>query len=102
MVGIAMTVKEFLQENGYTNIKMIDDTRYAGIFKFMYTCAIIVGRVEDSKYGYDDRWCYHDHEAAKKALDAWDGIDEPEGWHRHPKSGRRRPDGDKSKEYVNL
>jgi len=25
---------------------------------------------------------------------------EPEGWYRNPTTGRRRPDGDKSKEYV--
>jgi hypothetical protein len=26
---------------------------------------------------------------------------EPEGWMRCPQDGRRRPNGDKSKEYVN-
>lgn len=25
---------------------------------------------------------------------------EPQGWFRHPVSGRRRPNGDASKEYV--
>lgn len=26
---------------------------------------------------------------------------EPSGWFRHPPTGRRRPDGDPSKEYIN-
>ncbi len=25
---------------------------------------------------------------------------EPEGWYRNPNTGRRRPDGDPTKEYV--
>jgi hypothetical protein len=32
----------------------------------------------------------------------WDGTGEPEGWFRHPASGRRRPDCDPAQEYVNL
>ena len=39
--------------------------------------------------------------AAVVALALWDGTGEPEGWMRHPTSGRRRPDGDKTKEYIN-
>ncbi|MFL9933635.1 hypothetical protein P0D88_31565 [Paraburkholderia sp. RL18-103-BIB-C] len=49
---------------------------------------------------YGDRWCYDTYERARLALEAWDGGDhtEPQGWSRHPNSGRRRPDGDASKE----
>lgn len=39
--------------------------------------------------GYNDRWCYHNYTDAVKALNNWDGMGEPEGWHRHPNSGRR-------------
>jgi hypothetical protein len=38
---------------------------------------------------------------AVAAMYMWDGEDEPKEWMRHPSSGRRRPDGDPSKEYVN-
>jgi hypothetical protein len=31
---------------------------------------------------------------------AWDGAGEPAGWMRHPATGRRRPDGDAGREYV--
>jgi hypothetical protein len=30
----------------------------------------------------------------------WGGDGEPEGWMRHPQSGRRRPGGDASQEYL--
>jgi hypothetical protein len=35
-----------------------------------------------------------------RALREWDGNGEPDGWMRHPDSGRRRPDGDAAREYV--
>jgi hypothetical protein len=39
---------------------------------------------------------------AVAALEAWDPALElePCGWFRHPKSGRRRPDGDPEQEYI--
>lgn len=49
----------------------------------------------------DDAWCYESVEGARSAAEAWDGAGEPDGWKRHPASGRRRPDGDATKEYVN-
>lgn len=51
-----------------------------------------------------DRWTYPDKESAQAAVDAWpmDAEDsyEPTGWVRHPKTGRRRTDGDPLKEYI--
>ena len=50
---------------------------------------------------FDDGWCYQapQTELAWRAALGWDGEGEPEGWYRHPDSGRRRPDGDPAKEY---
>jgi hypothetical protein len=77
---------------GYTSVRPIrGGSHWAGLHKFMFTSAIIVGRMGDH-IGYDDRWCYHTDEDAQKALDAWDGVGEPDGWHRHPGTGRRRQD----------
>jgi len=93
----------YLREQGYTYILPIDDKRYACLCPFGYTVAIITGHWFD-RTGYDDRWCYHDYPTALGALIEWakaDFKDEPMGWHRHPKSGRRRPDGDWMQEYVN-
>lgn len=51
---------------------------------------------------YDDGWCYQaaQYDEAWRAALGWDGEGEPEGWYRHPDTGRRRPDGDPSKEVV--
>lgn len=44
---------------------------------------------------HDDTWYYRatEEDAAWRAVLGWDGDGEPEGWYRHPHSGRRRPDG---------
>jgi hypothetical protein len=51
---------------------------------------------------YTDTWIYdcEQHDAGWRAALGWDGEGEPEGWYRHPQSGRRRPDGDPTKEFV--
>jgi hypothetical protein len=78
---------------GYYSVKPIRNQEYwVGLFDFLFTTAIIVGKMGDTLNIYD-RWCYHSREDAQKALDNWNGIDEPEGWHRHPSSGRRRQNG---------
>lgn len=80
-------------ENGYFNIKPIrQQTCWAGLFQFAFTTAIIVGQMGD-ECGYSDRWCYATAREAADALGRWDGDGEPDGWHRHPDSGRRRQDG---------
>src|SRR5262245_7028281 len=53
---------------------------------------------------YTDTWIYDAEqgltEAGWRAALGWDGEGEPEGWWRHVQSGRRRPEGDANKEYV--
>jgi hypothetical protein len=78
---------------GYYSIKPIRDNEYwTGLMNLMFTTAIMVGKMGDEISIYD-RWCYHSREDAQKALDNWNGIGEPDGWHRHPQSGRRRQNG---------
>lgn len=50
----------------------------------------------------DDVWCYQapQSELAWRAALGWDGEGEPEGWYRHPQTGRRRPGGDPAAEVV--
>lgn len=52
--------------------------------------------------GLDDVWCYQGAQASEawRAALGWDGQGEPEGWYRHPRTGRRRPGGDASRQYV--
>lgn len=84
---------------GYKHPRPIGNGRWAAVCPLLYTCAIVVGQIGDY-VNTDDRWCYHTPEDARSALEAWDGTNEPQGWHRHPRTGRRRPDGDPAKEYV--
>jgi hypothetical protein len=96
---IKMTFLDYLvKENGYLDPKDLGDGRYACVAPFIFTHAIIVGRMGNVA-SYDDRWCYANYRLAKAALDTWDGVGEPEGWHRHPASGRRRDE--EGIEYVN-
>jgi hypothetical protein len=93
------------KENGYLGARPIPRTwqgkpMYACVMPLAFTAAIIAGRMGDFS-SYEDRWCYHSIGDALAALLAWDGHGEPTGWHRHPGTGRRRPEGDPAQEYIN-
>lgn len=83
-----------------TMYKEFEDGEEAGVIELMFTYAIVSGL---SGFGYEDRWCYHSQDAAEKALTEWDGEygTEPEGWHRHPSTGRRRVNADPQQESIN-
>lgn len=73
---------------GYLHVRELPGRRWAAVAPLIYTAAVITGHMGDL-HSYDDRWCYRDIDAARAALDAWDGTGEPAGWHRHPATGRR-------------
>lgn len=75
-------------ENGHMHVRPIPGKRYASVLRKAFTHAIVVGRMFDMS-STDDTWCYASEADAKAALDAWDGQGEPQGWVRHPMSGRR-------------
>ena len=85
--------------NGYTNYTRFANGRDAAITRMIFTHAILA---DLTKWGYGDRWCFSSLAKAVQALDDWNGEEgtEPQGWHRHPDTGRRRPDGDATREYV--
>jgi hypothetical protein len=89
---------------GYIDVRQLDDTQYSAIMPLLFTHAIIVGRIGDYS-GYEDRWCYGGLSKAQAAHNAWDGTGEPEGWHRHPATGRRREIDEETSlllgEYIN-
>lgn len=74
--------------------------RYVAVVPYLFTWGVIVGRYDTALICFDDRWCYHSVGAAVAAAHAWDGQGEPEGWHRHPRTGRRRENGDPAREEV--
>lgn len=88
--------------NSYLAPTPMGNGRWCAIAPFMFTTAIITGRMGDN-WGYADRWCFADIGKALHALFDWAAKDfegEPQGWHRHPDTGRRRPDGDADQEYI--
>ena len=90
----------FLKEQGYLLPEVIPGGRYKAIFPFLFTHAIILGRLGDRE-GYEDRWCYKGLGEALQGFYAWDGTGEPDGWIRHPATSRRRPEGIPETEYIN-
>ncbi len=81
--------------------RMLPDGRIGFLIQMAFTWRLCIG-FEDDHFGHDDGWCYHDLSSSLAALAEWDGIGEPSGWHRHPASGRRRPDGDADREFIRL
>lgn len=71
----------------------------AVVYPRMYNSILTYGPANDP-YGYTTHWCYETPGQAIMAAEEWDGTGEPEGWFRHAASGRRRPNGDPDKEYV--
>jgi hypothetical protein len=96
-------LESMASKNNYLSPLLTGDGRWVALSRFIFTTAIITGQVYDD-WGFDDRWCYDSTIEAGVNLAVWAAKDfkgEPHGWHRHPDSGRRRPDGDESKEYIN-
>jgi hypothetical protein len=75
-------------ECGYLGVKPLPGGRWAAIWPKAFTHAIITGAIGDAA-GYADSWCYETLVQAWLALGRWDGPGEPEGWIRHPDTGRR-------------
>lgn len=52
--------------------------------------------------GYRDFYCFCDYPTALAALQAFDPVtmEEPQGWHRHFSSSRRRENGNPAKESI--
>lgn len=94
--------KEEIKSWGYTDSRELPD----GTILAVGPMAFGNGRlyVEITRYGYEDCYCYDSLEQATQSMHNFnpDTDIEPQGWKRHPTSGRRRLNGDPTTEYVNL
>lgn len=73
--------------DGYEAVRELPDGRVIALHRLLFHWTVLI----DIDYcGYADRYCFATRELAEKVFNDWDGIGEPEGWHRHPKTGRRR------------
>ncbi len=88
--GNVLEVK-FFPENG----------TYAAVKRLLFHYTMIFGMIGDFS-GYEKRYCYQTLTGALQGIEKWNGIGDPEGWHRSPETGRRRPDGDAAKEYIEV
>lgn len=90
-----------MQGADYLHVRPLGDGRAVFLLPRLFgNLRVAIGDV-GSIY-LDDGWCYQaeQSDAAWRAALGWDGDGEPEGWYRHPDTGRRRPDGDPLREFV--
>lgn len=90
-----MTADQFMewlaQECGYIAPMQMSQGKWVGLRKKMFTWSIDRGQMFDMN-GVEDCWCYHSLAEAVHYYLPWQGagaVGEPEGWHRHPGTGRR-------------
>lgn len=69
---------------------------HAYVVPMIFNHRVVIG----SATGIADAFCYADAVKAIVALKAWDGLSEPDGWIKHPATGRYRPDADRTREYI--
>jgi hypothetical protein len=71
-------LKEYLGENGYFNLKVVEGRGICGLQKFIYTVGLCYG-IDD--IGYKGRYCYEHKYAmdAALAIAIWDGEEDPAG-----------------------
>lgn len=87
---------------GRDQVKELGDGTYVMAYRLLFHWTMIRGVIDDYM-GFDDRWCFETRELAMAALADFPlnppSDYEPKGWHRHPKTARRRPGGDPAQEY---
>ena len=88
-----------LARAGFEQVRPIPGGRWAGLYPYMFTVAIVTGKLLD-RHELEDRWCYNSRLVADAALSVWNGTGEPNGWIRHPRSGRCRYDADPNREVY--
>ncbi len=87
------------QGGAMLHAKLLEDGRWVGIHRLAFHYSLMIGTVGDY-VGYDDRYCYQHLGLVLRAFADFDGEVEPLGWHRNPRTGRRRPDGNPEQEYI--
>lgn len=86
-------------EGGY--LRRLDNGRTIYLIPQIFNFRLAIGWTHEEDIGYDDFYCYLHEFQAVVAFLTWKGEGDPViGWIRHGRSGRRRPDGDPDREYV--
>lgn len=64
-------------ELGYSNVRVFNDGRVAGLMRFVHTVGLCVGIEDDGSYLL--RYCYASYSEAAIALLQWNGDSDPPG-----------------------
>lgn len=93
------TEKQF-REWGFVFWLQLPNGDWAGVTEMSFGKGRLC--IDIHPFGYEQGYCYEAVGAAIASLATWNPVteDEPLGWFRHINSGRRRTDGDPSKEYI--
>jgi hypothetical protein len=89
------------KENGFVYYREVSHGKYLAVVPRPFNSILVIGDADNSRY-YDTHYCYTTPGEAIIAAEDWDPAQhkEPDGWFRHADTGRRRPDGDRTKEYI--
>lgn len=89
-----------LKEMGYTSWRELEDGTILAVGPMLFGNGRLF--IDISYSGYEDCYCYDTLEGAHQSMMNYvpEKDKEPEGWKRHPLSGRRRVQGDKSTEWI--
>jgi len=80
--------------------RVLEDGRVVRLHKMFGVNTRLSLASDEEDICYSQLYCYHDTAKAMEQALVWNGEGDPEGWYRHINTGRRRPDGDLSKEYI--
>jgi len=103
-VGIAEYLEAARREEGahwWLYKRALDDGRVLYLQAMLGSNLRISLSRDEHDMGFHSNYCFHDTYDAWRGAIGWDGQGDPEGWVRHIETGRRRPDGDAEREYVN-
>lgn len=91
-------LQRFCRASGYTQYAELPGGLYAFVCKMLFNWRMVIGTLDSPC----DAYCYDTHEQVVASLAAWDATAEPEpnGWKKHPTTGRYREGGDPAREFV--
>jgi len=100
MSKLTPKLKEFLEEEGYVQLKEIEGRGICGVRKFIFTYGLIYGLDES---GFKGRWCYDNYVEPVVALHNWDGIGDPKGnWIKYKGEDGERSRIEKDYSHVTM
>jgi hypothetical protein len=84
----------------YLFTRALGDGRVIDVIPLLFGRARLAISANNATSFIDDVWEYDLPAVAIEEAERWSGDGEPARWMRHPKSGRRRPDGDPEREFI--